>query len=99
MQHPEARPSKFFVARALCTENMTRVAGEKNKNLISMDPLPSDKKHSCLHGQQLKKLHSSSKKVAKLQRRWQNFKEGGKTSRKAAKLQGRRQNFKRSMLS
>ena len=34
-----------------------------------------------------KKLHSSSKKVAKLQRRWQNFKEGGKTSRKVAKLQ------------
>ena len=33
-----ARPSKFFVARALCTENMTRVAGEKNKNLISMTP-------------------------------------------------------------
>ena len=26
-----ARPSKFFVARALCTENMTRVAGEKIK--------------------------------------------------------------------
>ena len=34
----EARPSKFFVARALCTENMTRVAGGKNKNLISMTP-------------------------------------------------------------
>ena len=49
------------------------------------DPLPSDKKQSCLHGktsQQVKKqqLHSSSKKVAKLQGRWQ-------TSRKVAKLQ------------
>ena len=35
-----------------------------------------------------------TKKVAKLQGRWQNFKEGGKTSRKVAKLQGRWQNFK-----
>ena len=51
-----------------------------------MDPLPSDKKQHGKTSQQLKKLHSSSKKVAKLQGRWQNFKEGGKTSRNAAKL-------------
>ena len=29
----KARPSKFFVARALCTENMTQVAGGKNKSM------------------------------------------------------------------
>ena len=80
-------------------KKLTRVAGKKN--LISMTPYLATL--SCLHGktsqQVKKKLHSSSKKVAKLQGRWQNFKEGGKTSRKVAKLQGRWQNFKRSMLS
>ena len=29
MDAAKARPSNFFVARALCTENMTRVAGIK----------------------------------------------------------------------
>ena len=68
---------------------MTRVAGEKNENLISMTPYLATKNSlvCMVKFTTGEKLHSSSKKVAKLQGRWQNFKEGGKTSRKVAKLQ------------
>ena len=79
--HGKFRPDQ--IDSLLLGQNLTRVAPG---NLISMTPYIATKHmQSCLHGktsQQVKKLHSSSKKVAKLQGRWQ-------TSRKVAKLQGR----------